>query len=67
MGDMAVEVVDPVSDYAALMEQLFDFAAIRALFASGFTLRFDAMHAITGPLCPRDPCQPAGRARGYRS
>ena len=36
MGDMAVEVVDPVSDYAALMEQLFDFAAIRALFASGF-------------------------------
>jgi len=49
MGDMAVEVVDPVSDYAALMEQLFDFAAIRALFASGFTLRFDAMHAITGP------------------
>ena len=44
-----IEIVDPVADYAALMERLFDFDAIRALFASGFTLRFDAMHAITGP------------------
>jgi phosphoglucomutase len=49
LGTMVVEVVDPVTDYAALMEQLFDFAAIRALFARGFTMRFDAMHAITGP------------------
>ena len=44
-----VEVVDPVADYQALMEELFDFDAIRALFASGFRMRFDAMHAITGP------------------
>ncbi|MCK5718329.1 MAG: alpha-D-glucose phosphate-specific phosphoglucomutase, partial [Thiomargarita sp.] len=36
-------------DYADLMEQLFDFNKIRALFQSGFTMRFDAMHAITGP------------------
>ena len=49
VGDMAVEVIDPVADYAALMETLFDFAAIRALFASGFQMRFDAMHAVTGP------------------
>ena len=49
LGEMTVEVVDPVTDYAALMETLFDFDAIRALIASGFTLRFDAMHAITGP------------------
>jgi phosphoglucomutase len=49
MGEMAVEVVDPVADYAILMEKLFDFNAIRALLNSGFTLRFDAMHAITGP------------------
>jgi phosphoglucomutase len=49
LGDMAVEVVDPVADYAALMETLFDFDAIRALIADGFTLRFDAMHAVTGP------------------
>jgi phosphoglucomutase len=49
LGDMLVEVVDPVSDYATMMEKLFDFNAIRALFNSGFTLRFDAMHAITGP------------------
>ncbi len=49
LGDMVVEVVDPVADYAALMEELFDFNAMRALLAGGFQLRFDAMHAVTGP------------------
>ncbi len=49
LGEMEVEVIDPVSDYAGLMEQLFDFDAIRGLFATGFSMRFDAMHAITGP------------------
>ncbi len=49
LGTMTVEIVDPVADYAALMETLFDFDAIRALFASGFRMRFDAMHAVTGP------------------
>jgi len=49
IGDMLVEVFDPVTDYAALMETLVDFPAIRALLASGFRLRFDAMHAVTGP------------------
>ena len=47
--DMSVEVIDPVADYAALMQTLFDFDAIRALFAGGFSMRFDAMHAVTGP------------------
>jgi phosphoglucomutase len=50
LGDMVVEVIDPVADYAGLMERLFDFAAIRTLLASGrFRLCFDAMHAVTGP------------------
>ncbi len=49
LGGMRVEVVDPVADYAELMQQLFDFGAIRALFAAGFRMRFDAMHAVTGP------------------
>ena len=49
LGDMVVEVVDPVADYAALMEELFDFGKIRDLIASGFTMQFDAMHAVTGP------------------
>ena len=49
LGGMTVEVVDPVAGYADLMEALFDFAAIRALAKDGFTLRFDAMSAITGP------------------
>ncbi|WP_026379405.1 alpha-D-glucose phosphate-specific phosphoglucomutase [Afifella pfennigii] len=46
---MSVEVVDPVADYAALMEELFDFEAIAALFSEGFTLSYDAMNAATGP------------------
>ncbi|MEQ1691103.1 MAG: alpha-D-glucose phosphate-specific phosphoglucomutase [Gemmatimonas sp.] len=49
LGSMELEVVDPVTEYAALMESLFDFEAIRALFASGFRMTFDGMHAITGP------------------
>jgi phosphoglucomutase len=44
-----VEVIDPVVDHAALMRELFDFDAIRALFARGFRLRFDAMWAVGGP------------------
>ena len=52
-GAMVVEVIDPVADYAELMEQLFDFAAIRQMFKSGFRMRFDAMHAITGPYAKR--------------
>ncbi|WP_421700430.1 alpha-D-glucose phosphate-specific phosphoglucomutase [Ancylobacter sp.] len=49
LGDMVVDVIDPVEDYAELMGELFDFDAIRDLFASGFTMRFDAMSAVTGP------------------
>ncbi|WP_159710720.1 alpha-D-glucose phosphate-specific phosphoglucomutase [Geminicoccus flavidas] len=46
---MTVQVIDPVQDYLGLMVNLFDFDRIRALFASGFRMRFDAMHAVTGP------------------
>jgi len=49
LGDMTVEIIDPVADYADLMESLFDFEAIRRLFAGTFKMRFDAMHAVTGP------------------
>ena len=49
VGGASVEIVDPVENYAALMRTLFDFDALRALFAGGFTMSFDAMHAITGP------------------
>jgi len=50
IGDMLVEIIDPVSDYADMMEQLFDFDAMRSLLGSGtFSMSFDAMNAITGP------------------
>jgi phosphoglucomutase len=46
---MTIEVIDPVKDYAELMESLFDFGALRKLFQSGFRMAFDSMHAVTGP------------------
>lgn len=49
LGGMPVDVVDPVANYQALMETLFDFERIRKLFAGGFSMRFDAMSAATGP------------------
>ncbi len=58
------EIVDPVTQYSSLMKTLFDFEAIRALFASGFRMRFDAMHAVTGPyahaIFERELGAPAG-------
>ncbi len=49
LGPMKVAVIDPVADYAELMESLFDFPALRAMFAGGFRMAFDAMSAVTGP------------------
>lgn len=49
LAGMAVEVIDPVADYAALMEELFDFAAIRDLISGGFRVVIDSMGAVTGP------------------
>lgn len=50
MGDMQIDVIDSVNDYADLMEELFDFIKIESLFKSGvLTMCFDAMHAVTGP------------------
>lgn len=48
-----IQVIDSVDDYAELMATLFDFEKIRQLFASGFTMRFDAMHAVSGPYARR--------------
>jgi len=50
LAEMTIDIIDPVEDYALLMADLFDFDAIRSLLSSDdFTMRFDAMHAITGP------------------
>jgi len=48
LANTQVTVVDPLSDYAEVIKELFDFRSIQSLFQSGFRLRFDAMHGITG-------------------
>ncbi|MGO4908685.1 alpha-D-glucose phosphate-specific phosphoglucomutase [Pseudorhodobacter sp. W20_MBD10_FR17] len=64
LGAMLVHIVDPVADYAMLMESLFDFPAIRARFANGFTMRFDAMCAVTGPYAREILENRLGAAKG---
>ena len=49
LGEMSVEVIDPVEPYARLMESLFDFDSIRQLVKNDFKLCIDSMHAVTGP------------------
>jgi phosphoglucomutase len=49
VGLTRVTVFDPLADYTALLQGLFDFDALRALFAGGFRMLFDAMHGVTGP------------------
>ena len=49
LDNTEVVVIDPLADYTAVMEELFDFASLRALFESGFRMQFDAMSAVTGP------------------
>ncbi|MBL8582514.1 MAG: alpha-D-glucose phosphate-specific phosphoglucomutase, partial [Rhizobiaceae bacterium] len=69
-GGMTIEVIDPVVDYAALMETLFDFEAIAGMFKCGFRMRFDAMHAVTGPyakeILERRLGAPDGTARNFK-
>lgn len=64
IGGMAVDVVDPVADYAALMESLFDFPAIRAMFRGGFAMRMDSMCAVTGPYAVEILENRLGAAKG---
>lgn len=50
IGEMRVEVIDSVADYAELMESLFDFSKISELLRSGkFKMCIDSLHAVTGP------------------
>lgn len=54
IGEMIVELIDPVADYAELMGHLFDFNKINTAFDGGIlSVRFDAMHAVTGPYATR--------------
>ena len=49
LGNMDIEIINPIADYVEMMSNIFDFEAIKKLFADGFTFTFDAMNAVTGP------------------
>jgi len=49
LDGFSVEVIDPVADYLATLEEVFDFDLLRGLLQRrDFSMKFDAMHAITG-------------------
>ena len=64
LAGMVVEVIDPVADYADLMETLFDFGAIRDLIGSGFRVVIDSMSAVTGPYAVEILEKRLGAAKG---
>ena len=64
LEEMQIEIIDPVADYAELMASIFDFDAIRKLLGGPFRMRFDAMHAITGPYATRILEQMLGAPKG---
>ena len=64
IADTEFEVIDPINDYVEMMQQIFDFEAIKALFKSGFTMVFDAMNAVTGPYAVKIFEQILGAPKG---
>ncbi len=64
LGEMEIEVMDPISDYVTLMQQIFDFEQIKKMFDNGFTMRFDSMNAVTGPYAIRIFEEILGAAKG---
>lgn len=64
LADMEIEVIDSLKDYIEMMENIFDFEAIKRLFKSGFTFCFDAMNAVTGPYAQKIFEEILGAPRG---
>jgi len=60
VGGMQIDIVNPVADYAELMQSLFDFEAIRTMLAGGARLHFDALNAATGPYAQHILCDLLG-------
>lgn len=59
LGEMKIQIIDPVADYVEMMEDLFDFDAIKNLL-EGKRICFDAMHAVTGPYAKAIFCDKLG-------
>ena len=60
IGGLTVRIIDPVVDFANLMEECFDFPAISRLLSGDFKMRFDALHAVTGPYAKEIFCERLG-------
>ncbi len=59
-----IEIIDSVKDYVEMMQNIFDFEALKNLFARGFTMKFDAFNAVTGPYAQKIFEDILGAAKG---
>ncbi|MCI0412135.1 alpha-D-glucose phosphate-specific phosphoglucomutase [bacterium] len=64
VGGTGILIIDSLSDYTAVMEELFDFGSLRKLFESGFRMAFDAMNGVTGPYAVHILEEIAGAPQG---
>ncbi|KDN52416.1 hypothetical protein K437DRAFT_254192 [Tilletiaria anomala UBC 951] len=51
-GVLSIDIIDPVTDYIDYLSTIFDFPLIKSFLTSDssrFTVRFDALHGVTGP------------------
>ncbi|AWL14441.1 alpha-D-glucose phosphate-specific phosphoglucomutase [Candidatus Liberibacter asiaticus] len=69
LANMTISVIDPIENYVALMENIFDFDAIRKLLSFGFRIDIDCMNAVTGPyakeILERKLGAPTGSVRNF--
>ena len=65
LGNMVVEVIDPIADYQHLLESIFDFDLIsKMLSQNGFRMCMDSLNAVTGPYAKSIFEQRLGAAPG---
>ncbi|XP_065834160.1 phosphoglucomutase-1-like isoform X2 [Oscarella lobularis] len=60
-GQFVLEIVDSITDYAALMKEIFDFDLLRTFLSGGkFRILVDAMNGVMGPYASRIFCEELG-------
>ncbi|MBV7434859.1 alpha-D-glucose phosphate-specific phosphoglucomutase [Cardiobacteriaceae bacterium TAE3-ERU3] len=64
LGMTEVSIVSSTDDYLKLMQQCFDFPAIKAWLAQ-HDMAFDALHAVTGPYATAIFCDALGISRDH--
>ena len=60
VAGIEILIVDSVTDYTRLLQELFDFDCMADAIKKGLSLQFDALHGITGPYATDIFCRLLG-------